>query len=419
MAKNYHAALLHLASNHIEVAMQTSTKLTLKLGIPQIIGWGSGFYLPAILAVPISQDLGIPTETFFWAFTISILVSGLIGPRVGKAIDRLGGRKVLPYGNLAFALGLALLALSSGPVMLFVAWVFMGLGASMGNYDSAFAAAVSFLGKNANRVIAGITVYAGFSSTIAWPITSFLNDGFSWQTAVWFWGAMHLLVALPMHLSLPNVEPKELPVVTGPIRKIIKDRFRFDPLLIVFAVMFALEGFIVSGVNSTLPFMLGELGAATQLSIFAAAILGPSQVGARLLLVALDKYLTPMRVAAISILVHPLGVILLLLFGANAILPFVILHGIGVGLNPFIRGSLPLLFFGSESYGERQGYVMMLSKIISALSPTLLTLMLLANPQMAITATMTMGLAAMALLVLLAVMHRARRQTSVRVAPAD
>lgn len=133
----------------------------------------------------------------------------------------------------------------------------------------------------------------------------------------------------------------------------------------------------------------------------------------------LDKYLTPMRVAAISMLVHPLGVILLLIFGAHAILPFVILHGIGVGLNPFIRGSLPLLFFGSESYGERQGYVMMLSKIISALSPTLLTLMLLANPQMAITATMTMGLSAMALLVVLGFMYRARRQTSVRVAPAD
>jgi hypothetical protein len=183
--------------------------------------------------------------------------------------------------------------------------------------------------------------------------------------------------------------------------------------------MFALEGFVVSGVNTTLPFMLGELGADAQLAIFAAAILGPSQVAARLLLVALDKYLTPMRVAAISILVHPAGVILLLVFGANAILPFVILHGIGVGLNPFIRGSLPLLFFGSESYGERQGYVMMLSKIVSALSPTLLTLMLLANPQMAITVTMSMGIAAMALLVLLAFMRRSRKQTSVRVKPAD
>ena len=96
-----------------------------------------------------------------------------------------------------------------------------------------------------------------------------------------------------------------------------------------------------------------------------------------------------------------------------------ILHGIGVGLNPFIRGSLPLLFFGPESYGQRQGYVMMLSKIVSALSPTLLTLMLLANPQMAIVTTMSMGLVAMALLILLAFMHRSRKKTSVVVKPAN
>lgn len=388
--------------------MQTSTKLTLKLGIPQIIGWGSGFYLPAILAVPISEDLGIPTELFFWAFTVSILVSGLIGPRIGKAIDRLGGRRVLPFGNLAFALGLGLLALSSEPVLLFVAWAIIGIGAAMGNYDSAFATAVSFLGDKANKVIAGITVYAGFSSTIAWPLTSYINESFSWQTAVWFWLSLHLLVALPIHLSLPKTEPRVVADATGPIRKIIKNRFRIDPLLVVFAVMFALEGFLVSAVNTTLPFMLGELGADQQLAILAATILGPSQVAARVLLVAFERYLTPMRVAAISMLVHPLGVILLLTFGTNAILPFVILHGIGVGLNPFIRGSLPLLFFGPESYGQRQGYVMMLSKIVSALSPTLMTIMVLASPTMAVTATMTMGLIAMVLLLVVAGMRRSR-----------
>ena len=393
--------------------MQTSTKLTLKLGIPQIIGWGSGFYLPAILAVPISEDLGIPTELFFWAFTVSILVSGLIGPRIGKAIDRLGGRRVLPFGNLAFALGLGLLALSSEPVLLFVAWAIIGIGAAMGNYDSAFATAVSFLGDKSNKVIAGITVYAGFSSTIAWPLTSYLNESFSWQTAVWFWLSLHLLVALPIHLSLPKTEPRVLSDATGPIRKIIKNRGRLNPLLVVFALMFALEGFLVSGVNTTLPFMLGELGADQQLAILAATILGPSQVAARVLLVALDRYLTPMRVAAISMLAHPLGVILLLVFGTNAILPFVILHGIGVGLNPFIRGALPLLFFGPESYGQRQGYVMMLSKIVSALSPTLMTLMVLANPTMAVTVTMSMGIVAMLLLLVVAGMRRSRGTTNV------
>lgn len=389
--------------------MQTSTKLTLKLGIPQIIGWGSGFYLPAILAVPISKDLGIPTELFFWAFTVSILVSGLIGPRIGKAIDRLGGRRVLPFGNLAFAFGLSLLALSTEPVPLFIAWAFIGIGASMGNYDSAFATAVAFLGSKSNKVIAGITVFAGFSSTISWPITSLIHDNFNWQTAVWFWVAMQLLVALPIHLSIPKTDPKVLPDATGPIRKIIKNRGRLEPLLVVFAVMFALEGFVVSGVNTTLPFMLGELGADQQLAILAASVLGPAQVTARVLLVALDRYLTPMRVAAISMLVHPLGVILLLVFGTGAILPFVILHGIGVGLNPFIRGSLPLLFFGPESYGQRQGYVMMLSKIVSALSPTLMTLMVLANPTMAVTVTMSLGIAAMLLLLVVGSLHKASK----------
>jgi hypothetical protein len=67
---------------------------------------------------------------------------------------------------------------------------------------------------------------------------------------------------------------------------------------------------------------------------------------------------------------------------------------------------VPLLFFGSESYGQRQGYVMMLSKIVSALSPTLMTVMVLANPTMAITVTMSLGLTAMLLLLVVASMRK-------------
>jgi len=197
--------------------------------------------------------------------------------------------------------------------------------------------------------------------------------------------------------------------MTGPIKKIVKNKFRFDSLLIIFAVMFALEGFIVSSVNATLPFLLTELGASTSLALLAAVILGPSQVMARVLLVFLSKHLGPLAVAGISIAAHPLGVILVLMFGVNALLPFVILHGIGVGLNPFIRGTLPLLFFGASSYGQRQGYVMMLSKVVSAFSPALLTLMVLANPTIAITATLAMGVLAGALLIWLWIIAKARK----------
>ena len=379
--------------------MQAGTRLVIRLGTTQIIGWGSGFYLPAILAVPISQSLGISTETFFWAFTLSLLVSGLLGPQVGKAIDRLGGRKVLPFGSLSFAVGLALLATATSTPQLFIAWVLMGIGGSMGNYDAAFATAVNFFGNKSNGVIAGITVFAGFSSTISWPLTQFLFESFGWQVAVWAWFALHLLVGLPLHLTIPRSERREVPDLTGPIRKLVRNRFRIEPLLIVFAILFALEGFIVSAVNTTLPFMLGELGASVELALLASVVLGPSQVMARVILVALGSWATPLRVAAISIVAHPLGVAAIWIFGDQGLLAFVVLHGIGVGLNPFIRGSLPLLFYGPDRFGQRQGRVMMLSKIVSAFSPTILIFMLLANPQLAIGSTFAMGTVASIMLI--------------------
>lgn len=371
--------------------MKPSTRLVIRLGLTQIIGWGSGFYLPAILAVPISLSIGISTETFFWAFTLSLLVSGLLGPQVGKFIDRLGGRKVLPFGTLAFAIGLALLATATSTPQLFIAWVFMGIGGSMGNYDAAFATAVNFFGNKSNGVIAGITVFAGFSSTISWPLTQALFEAFGWQVAVWAWFALHILIALPLHLTIPRSVRREVPDLTGPIRKLMKNRFRIEPLLIVFALLFALEGFIVSAVNTTLPFMLGELGASVELALIASVVLGPSQVMARVVLVAMGSWATPLRVATISIVAHPLGVAAIWIFGEQGLLAFVILHGIGVGLNPFIRGSLPLLFYGPDRFGQRQGRVMMLSKIVSAFSPTALIFLLLLNPQWAIAATFTMG----------------------------
>jgi len=393
--------------------------ITVRLGINQIIGWGSSFYLPAILAVPISTSLGIQTQDFFWAFTFSLLLSGLLGPQVGKAIDRLGGRAVLPFGSLAFALGLTLLSVSSNQMMLVMAWLLIGVGGSMGNYDSAFATAVSFFGAKSNRVIAGITVFAGFSSTISWPLTSFLEQTIGWQQAVFFWALLHLVIGLPLNMSIPKIAKKEVPDMTGPIRKIIKNKFRFDVLIVIFAVMFALEGFIVSSVNTTLPFLLSELGASTGVALISATILGPSQVLARILILIPGKIMTPMRVAALSIAAHPVGVLLLWLFGVNALVPFVILHGIGVGLNPFIRGSLPLLFFGADRFGQRQGYMMMLSKIVSALSPTILTILVLSNAQLAIGATFTMGVCAMGLLVWLSAIHRVRTRAALDASAAS
>ena len=83
------------------------------LGTAQTLAWGSSYYLPAILADPIARDLGISSNWLFAVFSASLVISALLGPRVGRQIDRVGGRQVLCVSNIVLAAGLALLGASA------------------------------------------------------------------------------------------------------------------------------------------------------------------------------------------------------------------------------------------------------------------------------------------------------------------
>ncbi|MGY3486933.1 hypothetical protein ACVW1C_004816 [Bradyrhizobium sp. USDA 4011] len=72
------------------------------------------------------------------AFSASLVVSGLLGPRVGRQIDRVGGRHVLCASNVVLAAGLALLGASMSVWTMSMAWLLLGIGMGLGLYDAAF-----------------------------------------------------------------------------------------------------------------------------------------------------------------------------------------------------------------------------------------------------------------------------------------
>lgn len=109
------------------------------LGTSQTLAWASSYYLPAILADPISTGLGVPRSWVFASFSASLLIAAFAGPAVGRIIDRYGGRGVLVLSNLVFAGGLAALAAANGALGLFAAWVALGVGMALGLYDAGFA----------------------------------------------------------------------------------------------------------------------------------------------------------------------------------------------------------------------------------------------------------------------------------------
>src|SRR6201991_3453152 len=181
--------------------------LIVTLGITQTLAWASSYYLPAILADPIARDLGVSSNWIFGAFSASLVISGLLGPRVGRRIDVVGGRQVLSMSNVTLAAGLVLLSCSYSIWVLVAAWLLLGIGTGAGLYDAAFAALGRIYGQSARRAITGITLLAGFASTIGWPLTAWGLETIGWRNTCFAWAAAHILIGLPLNLVfLPPVK---------------------------------------------------------------------------------------------------------------------------------------------------------------------------------------------------------------------
>jgi predicted MFS family arabinose efflux permease len=79
---------------------------------------------------------------------------------------------------------------------------------ALGLYDSAFATLTGLYGRAARGPITGITLIAGFASTVGWPLSAFLDASVGWRGPCLIWAALHLLVGLPLNrLLIPRAPP--------------------------------------------------------------------------------------------------------------------------------------------------------------------------------------------------------------------
>lgn len=341
-----------------------------KLGTAVTIAYASTYYLPAIVAAEMAASLGVSVSTVFLAFSCALLLSALLGPLAGSLVDRYGGRRLLASNSLVFAAGLAALSCAQGVVSLFLAWLLIGIAMSAGFYEACFSTLVRIYGSGSRSAITGITLIAGFASTIGWPLTTWLEAQFGWRGACLAWACIHLVLALPLNLLLPpgsdtNAAAAHEP---GPVQAdaIPTNKPRTAWLL---AFVFGVTWFVSTAMAAHLPQLLQANGIAPAAAVALAALVGPAQVAGRLLEYGLLRNISPLVSARVASLAHALGAILFLALGTPAGVVFTVLHGAGNGVMTIANGTLPLLFFGPLGYGARQGMLMMPARFAQALAP--------------------------------------------------
>ncbi len=351
---------------------QRELPIVLALGLTQTLAWASSYYLPAVLADPIAQELGISTNLFFAAFSGALVISGLLGPRIGRQIDIVGGRRVLGISNVTLAIGLVLLGVAQSLPVMILAWLMLGLGMGLGLYDAAFAALGRIYGGNARRSITGVTLIAGFASTVGWPLTAWGLHSIGWRDTCFAWAAAHMLIGLPINLLF-------LPRVTATARAAaaaIKPHIAIDRTMILLAFAFAAAWTVTGAMAAHLPRILEATGASPLQAIAAGAFIGPAQVGARLLEAGFLSRYHPLLSTRLACLMHPLGAAIVAVLGGGVATVFAIFHGAGNGVLTIARGTLPLSIFGPENYGYRLGIIGAPARTAQAMAPLLFSLLI-------------------------------------------
>ena len=347
------------------------TGVVVTLGVTQTLAWGSTYYLPAVMADPICDDLHIPRAWFFAIFSAALLLSGLLGPLAGRLIDRHGGRDVLAATNLVFAAGLAVMSSATGIGGLSLAWAIVGFGMGFGLYEAAFATVAGLYGRSARNAITGITLFAGFASTIGWPASVLFTDAFGWRGACLTWAALHLVFALPLNrLCVPKAKP--LPV--EPKADHASDRIPWS--MIVLACVFGASWFVSTAMAAHLPRLLEAMGATPATAVLAAALVGPAQVAARVIEFSLLQRVPAIVSARLAAAMHPVAALTLTIIGAPAAVLFSMLHGGGNGLMTIARGTLPLAMFGAAGYGLRTGLLSAPARVLQGGAPLLFSFVL-------------------------------------------
>ncbi|MBS67611.1 MAG: MFS transporter [Pseudomonas sp.] len=354
--------------------MPSRLRIVLALGSAQTLAWGSTYYLPAILAEPMASELGISTGNVFAAFSLALIVTAILGPLSGKRIDHHGGRDVLALSSVVFALGLAVLGLANGPLMLWLGWLVIGIGMALGLYESAFSTLAGIYGRDARGVITGITLLAGFASTVCWPISGWLNAEFGWRATCLTWAGAHLLFGLPLNRLLIPVGVQPAP--TAAEQAHTNGRSGAGLTMALLAFVFAATWFTSTAMAAHLPRLLQESGLSPAAAIAIAALVGPAQVGARCLEFVLLQRFHPLISARLAAIAHPIGAAGVMLAGAPATTAFVLLHGGGNGILTIAKGTLPLAIFGPHGYGLRQGLLMVPARFAQAFSPLVFALLI-------------------------------------------
>ncbi len=369
----------------MSAAVPRDSLLVPVLALGQIVGWGTTYYMPSVLAPDLGRDLGLDTTGVYLGVTTMVAFGGLASPLAGRLLDRFGASRFMVAAPITIGLGHALVAAFPSAITWYAAWLLFGIAMPFGLTLAVNTFVTRFTGVGARRRIGLVALLVGFSPSLFWPLTALLEAHLGWRGTLACYAAVELALLLPLQLWIAahwsDVEPNfgfsrgPTPRVPEPPPVTLSPRTR-TIAIVAMVVAFTSQGFASWGLPLHVIRLFGELGLDDATAVTVAAASGAATIAARAIEVTLGQRLHPLTTTGLSIAVlSPM----LALLGSPldpliAAWIFIVVWSGANGILSVLRNTLPLTLFGAEAYGALMGRMSLPQNLVFAASPAVFAL---------------------------------------------
>ncbi|MEN9538240.1 MAG: hypothetical protein RLZZ126_475 [Pseudomonadota bacterium] len=363
------------------------------LSLAQLISWGSVFYLFALVMAPIESELRVSRAQASLAFSIALLIDGLVAYPVGRLIDRGHERAVMTGGSCVVALGLALHSQVTSLGALYAVWALLGLGMGATLYAPVFSVVTRRFPQDFRRAIITMTFLGGLASTVFIPLTAWLIAQMGWRQALWVLGGFNLLVCAPLHWHWlrhaprrPAAHPQDAigPHAAAAADPGLRHHLQSAPYLLIGLAIVCMT-FATAALPSHMINLLREYGLAEHWVLLVPASIGVLQVLGRLLLYLFESRFDVHLANRLIPCLMPVGLALLLVapwLGAPqssvvlaTLLFFVVTWGMGNGMLTIVKGTAMAQYVSHRHVASLNGAMGVPLALVRASAPLALALM--------------------------------------------
>ncbi|MBL8310203.1 MAG: MFS transporter [Burkholderiales bacterium] len=346
------------------------------LSVGQLISWGTLFYAFSLLLEHFERDLQLSRVDASLAFSVALLVEGLLAFLVGQWIDAGRARAVMCGGSALAGLGFLLMGVVHEAWQLYAVWALIGAAMAGVLYQPAFSVLIRRYPEDYRRAIITLTFLGGLASTVFIPLQAFLIQHVGWRQAVMLLSLLHFLVVLPIHVWWLRGEPPAQAHQSGEPRKRLVEYTHHFPFWGL-AAFFVLFSGIATAMGGHLVTILREQRLPEAWVIAIPASIGVLQVAGRLLLYFTEKHLDvhfanrwipPLLPAALFVL------LLQSLLGLPPVvaLLYALLYGMANGMITIVKATAMATYVSRERAASLNGLLGAPTAVARAIAPSLL-----------------------------------------------